>query len=76
MCYLIAKRFTGHGCLAVQSEYGPQLASLVDYLSRRTEKQGIQILTISSKEAFSEYAPFTDVDTEQVFISAVLEMAN
>ena len=74
MCYLIAKQFNSHGCLAVQSEYGVQLASLVDYLSRKTEEKSIQILTISSKEAFSEYAPFKELLSEKDFISEVLSL--
>lgn len=74
MCYLIAKRFNGHGCLAVQSEYGAQLASLVDYLSRKVESKGIQILTVSSKESFGEYAPYNEVSSEKDFINKVLSM--
>lgn len=74
MCYLIAKHFNSHGCLAVQSEYGAQLASLVDYLSRKTEEKSVQILTISSKEAFGEYAPFRELASEKDFISEVLSM--
>lgn len=74
MCYLIAKKFDGHGCLAVQAEYGSSLASLVDYLGRKTEKKNVQILTISSKESFEEYAPFNEVTSESVFISKVLSM--
>ncbi len=63
MCYLIAKKFNEHGCIAVQSEYGEALASLVDYLGRRTEKKNIQILTVSSKEAYNEYSPYHEVDS-------------
>lgn len=74
MCYLIAKKFDSHGCLAVQSEYGSQLASLVDDLSRKTEGKGIQILTISSKEAFGEYAPFEEVSCEKDFICPFSEL--
>lgn len=74
MCYLIAKKFNDHGCLAVQSEYGSRLASLVDDLSRKTEGKDIQILTISSKTAFDEYAPFKDISCEEEFISEVLSM--
>jgi len=74
MCYLVAKKFNGHGCIAVESEYGKALASLVDYLGRRTMSKGIQILTVSSKEAYGEYAPYEEVPTESEFISRVLAM--
>ena len=74
MCYLVAKKFNGHGCIAVESEYGKALASLVDYLGRRTMSKGIQILTVSSKEAYGEYALYEKVPTESEFISRVLAM--
>jgi len=74
MCYLIAKKIDGHGCIAVRSEYGAALASLVDYLGRRTLKSGIQILTVSSKEAYGEYAPYNEVPSEKEFISEVFSM--
>ena len=74
MCYLIAKKFNSHGCLALASEYGPELASLVDYLGRKKANTDVQVLTVSSKEAFMEYAPYTDIASESVFVSMVLEM--
>ena len=74
MCYLVAKKFDEHGCIAVKSEYGKALASLVDYLGRRTMSKGIQILTVSSKEAYGEYEPYEEVSTESEFISRVLAM--
>lgn len=73
MCYLIAKRYGGHGCIATQKEYGLELASLVDYLERRKEGTDVQILTISSKEAFGEYQPYEDC-SESEFITRVLAM--
>lgn len=73
MCYLIAKRFSQHGCLATQKEYGPELASLVDYLGRKKSGTDVQILTVSSKEAFTEYQPYEDC-SEAEFITKVLEM--
>lgn len=74
MCYLIAKKFSKHGCLALPYEYGETLASLVDYLTRKKANTDIQILTVSSKEAFSEYAPYEDVSSESEFIERVLAM--
>lgn len=73
MCYLIAKKFSEQGCLSTQKEYGPELASLVDYLGRRKTGTDVQILTVSSKEAFTEYQPYTDC-TETEFIAKVLAM--
>lgn len=75
MCYLIAKKFNQHGCIAVQAERGKALGSLVDYLGRKTYKHGVQIVTVSSKEAYGEYAPYEEVPSEQEFINRVFIMA-
>lgn len=74
MCYLIAKDFKKSGCLAVKAEGGKALAHLVSYLSLRTLDKGIQILTLSSPEAYGEYKPYTVVANEGEFISKVLSM--
>lgn len=74
MCYLVAKKFKGNGCLAVQSESGKALAHLVSYLGLRTLDKGIQILTVSDPDAYGEYKPYEFVDTESEFITKVLEM--
>lgn len=37
MCYIIAKKFEGHGCLAFKTEYGRETAQLVDYLGQKKE---------------------------------------
>lgn len=76
MCYLIAKKFDEHGCIAVKSEYGAELASLVDYLGRKTMQYKIQILTVSSKEAFGEYAPYRELPSEENFIAEVFSLCN
>ena len=74
MCYLIAKKFSEEGCLAVQTESGKALANLVSYLGLKTLDKGIQILTISDTETYGEYKPYTFVESEKEFISRVLEM--
>ena len=74
MCYLIAKKYNEHGCIAIEAKKGKELASLVDYLGRKTYKNGTQILTVSSKEAYGEYAPYNMLKNEKDFITAVLNM--
>lgn len=54
MCYLIAKKFKGPGCLAVQTEGGKALVGLVSYLGFKTLDKGIQILTVSDPEMYGE----------------------
>jgi hypothetical protein len=74
MCYLIAKRFDSKGCLSIELERNKALASLVSYLSLKTLDKGVQILTVSNKEMFGEYAPYTSVNSETEFIEKVLSM--
>ncbi len=74
MCYLIAKRYAGTGCLAVQTEGGKALASLVSYLGLKTLDKGIQILTVSDPDTYGEYKPYNYVSSEKEFISKVLDM--
>lgn len=74
MCYLIAKKFEETGCIAVEMESGKELASLVTYLGRKTLDKNIQILTVSSMEAYGEYKPYHLVDSEEQFIKKVLAM--
>lgn len=74
MCYLIAKKYNEHGCIAIEAKKGKELASLVNYLGRKTYKNGTQVLTVSSKEAYGEYAPYNMLKNEKDFIAAVLNM--
>lgn len=60
--------------LGFKTEYGRETALLVDYLGQKKIDAGIQILTISSKEAYGEYDPYTEVESKEDFISLVLAM--
>ena len=74
MCYLIAKKHSEPGCVAVETESGKALAGLVSYLSLRLLDRDVQILTVSDMETYSEYKPYHMVDTEREFISLALKM--
>lgn len=74
MCYLIAKRFNGHGCIALQTNFGKDLKYLSDYLTSRTVGHGIQIVTINKTEGYPEYKPYDIIDNEREFVDKVLEM--
>lgn len=74
MCYLIAKKFSEPGCLAVQTEAGKALANLVSYLGLKTLDKNIQILTVSDPKTYGEYKPYHMVPSEKEFISRVLDM--
>lgn len=74
MSYLIAKKIATPGCLAVQTESGKALASLVSYLGLKTLDKGIQIVVVSDPDAYGEYKPYNYVSSEKEFISKVLDM--
>lgn len=74
MCYLVAKKFSDTGCIAVQTESCKALANLVSYLGLKTLDRGVQILTISNPDVYGEYKPYKFVSSEKEFISQVLDM--
>ena len=75
MCYLIAKKISERGCIAVKTESGKALAALVTYLGLKTLDKGIEILTVSDPDVYGEYKPYHFVPTEQEFIAAVFDMS-
>ena len=74
MCYLVAKKFSDKGCLAVETKADKALASLVSYLGLRTLDKGIQILTVSNPDIYGEYKPYNFVSSEKEFIDKVLDI--
>lgn len=74
MPYLIAKKFSEPGCIAIRIEAGKALASLVSYLGLRMLDKNVQILIVSNPEAYGEYKPYKMVSSEEEFISKVLDM--
>ena len=74
MCYLIAKKFDEHGCIAIEAERGKTLSALVSYLGRKTLDKGVQILTVTDMEAYGEYKPYNVLKDESDFIAKVLAM--
>lgn len=74
MRFLVAAKPGEEGCLAVKMEGGPALAGLATYLGLRTLDKGIEIMTISTPDAYGEYEPYQIVDSEKEFIWRVLDM--
>ncbi len=74
MCYLVAKKKSEFGSIAIQTEGGKALANLVSYLGLKTLNKGIEILTVSDTEMYGEYKPYTFLTSEKEFIARVLEM--
>ena len=67
MCYLIAKKFSETGCLALQMMHGQHLADFKERLVQAVGYEDIQLVTISRPSAYGEYEPYHFVDTEQEF---------
>ena len=74
MCYLIAKKRTAHGCVALQTKHGKHLSQMVRGLNNQVKGRGIQLVTISRPTAYGEYAPYHFVDSEKEFTDRVLSM--
>ena len=73
-CYLVAKDFRSHGCIAFPTEFGDKLKQLSDYLTSQTLGSGIQILAINSIEGYPEYKPYEIIKDKRIFCEKVKEM--
>lgn len=73
-CYLIATKDDMHGCIAFKTVRGKVLAALVRYLSLKTIDRGVEIITLTDMDVFSEYKPYNIIESEGEFITRVLEM--
>ena len=47
MCYLVAKRFDGKGCLAMKVKHGKALADFTEALQKKIGDNGVQLITVS-----------------------------
>ena len=73
-CYIIATKDDMHGCIALRTVRGKVLAALVRYLNLRTIDRGVEIITLTDMDVFSEYKPYNIIESESEFITRVLEM--
>ena len=76
MSYLVAKKYDVPGCIAVKVKRGKALAEIVIELGRTYAGQNIQILTVSSIEAYGEYGPYTVLGSMKEFIYEVKNMVS
>lgn len=67
MCYLIAKKFSDPGCLALQTSHSQHLVDFKRKLIAEIGTDKVQLVTISRPSAYGEYEPYQFVDTEQEF---------
>lgn len=74
MCYLIAKKFNEHGCIALETSFGENLKYLSDYLTSRTVGKNVQIITINNIKGYPEYKPYNIIDNEKEFVNKTLEL--
>lgn len=74
MCYLVAKNKNSHGCYALKTKHGKQLAEMKRRMNAKVVNKGIQLVTISRPTAYGEYAPYSFVNDEKEFERIVMEM--
>lgn len=74
MCYLIARKRDGIGCLALRISHGKHLVELKRAITNAVGYQKIELVTISRPSAYCEYEPYCFVDTEEEFLKQVQEM--
>ncbi|MFI3172738.1 MAG: DUF6718 family protein [Eubacteriales bacterium] len=74
MCYLIAKKFEETGCIALKAEHGKTLANFKAKLYKVSNKEVVQLVTISRPSAYGEYEPYVFIDTEEAFEQKVMSM--
>lgn len=74
MCYLIARKQDGIGCLALRISHGKHLVELKRAITNAVGYQKIELVTISRPSVYCEYEPYRFVDTGEEFLEQVLEM--
>lgn len=74
MCFLIAKNFNKHGCIALQMRGGQELVSLKKHLSKKIDMEKIQLVTISRPSAFGEYEPYHFAKNKEHFEELTLKL--
>lgn len=71
MCYLVAKKKSQSGCVALKTEHGQHLVELKRELNATVKAYGIQFVTISNPSAYGEYEPYLYAKSEEEFVSMV-----
>ena len=71
MCYLIAKNNQGGSSLAIQMMHGKELAKFKQEILSELPQDGVQLLTVSRPSAYTEYEPFSFLDTPDHFAQEV-----
>lgn len=74
MCYVVAKDRYAHGSYAYKTQQGRHLVELKRELNDAVGFKGVQIMTISRLEAYTEYAPYQIIEDEQELIRLVKAM--
>lgn len=74
MCYMIARKIDGIGCLALRAQHGSHLVELKRRIIDAVGYGDIELVTISRPSAYCEYEPYRFIDTEEEFINQALTM--
>lgn len=71
MCYLVAKKKSQSGCVALKTEHGQRLVEFKRELNVVAKGSGVQLATISNPSAYGEYEPYLYAKSEEEFVSMV-----
>lgn len=71
MCYLVAKKKSQSGCVALKTEHGQRLVEFKRELNAVAKESGVQLVTISNPFAYGEYEPYLYAKSEEEFVSMV-----
>lgn len=74
MCYLLAKKYDVPGCIALETVRGKHLAEIVSSLGKELLGKDIQILSVSSMDAYGEYKPYRLMGSEKEFMETARTM--
>lgn len=74
MCYLVAKKKSQSGCVALRTEHSQRLVEFKRELNAVVKGSGVQLVTISNPTAYGEYEPYVYAQDEEEFISMVKDM--
>lgn len=75
MCYLIARKQDGIGCIALRTSHGKHLVDLKRKITEKVGYESIELITISRPSAYCKYEPYHFVDSEEDFLERVLEIS-
>lgn len=69
MCYLVVKKFSEVGSIAIKLNDSKEVSGLLKFLNARLKNTDKQVVTISDLTMWGEYGPFTVIESVGGFVS-------